>query len=557
MTEEQTPLAQAQTRKKRGLSLVWILPLTAALVVGWLALDAWLSRGPEILITFKNAQGLVAGKTPIKYKQVQMGVVEKVTLAEDLSQVTVTARMRKQVAGHLTSGARFWVVRPQLSIKEVSGLDTLVSGVYIAMAPGKGDLTRRFTAQEKAPAIAPDQPGRSFTLTTPDLGSLQVGSPVYYRGLDVGQVVDYQLNQQRTGVNVRIYVNAPHHYRVRKNSRFWNVSGINVSVGADGMRVNTQSLQSLLAGGVAFDAPETSLDDSAPAEAERVFRLYANRDQIEERAYDLKVHAVAYFDGSVRGLKVGAPVEFRGIRVGRVVDIRLDYDKESGRFHIPVLLEIEPERLADREHLPADRNLILKQMVAQGLRAQLISGNLLTGQLLVDLDMRPETAVRLSGLQSRYLEMPTLPSEFAEITESVRTLLNQFKQLPIAEIGQEALQTAKGVNKLVNDPNLQGIAKSLNDTLASWSAVAKAFEGKADPVSQEILAASKEVTGTLKQVTATLATVEDLVAPDSALQFQLVETLKQLSEAARAARSLATTLDRNPQSLLFGNQERR
>ncbi|MCU0670798.1 MAG: MlaD family protein, partial [Myxococcota bacterium] len=318
--------AEAVVETRSRPSIVWLIPVIAALVGGFVAWRAFSERGPEITITLASAEGLEAGKTEIKYKDVGVGLVENVELAKDLSGVVVHARMVKGAERWLTEQTRFWVVKPRVAGGQVSGLGTLLSGSYIGVDPvTEGARARSFVALEEAPLVTMSEEGRHFTLRSDRAGAIDVGAPVYFRRIAVGQVISSELDPKDDFVTTRIFVRAPYDQRVRVDSRFWNASGFDATVSADGVMIDTQSIVSVLIGGIAFDAPRG--EAAAVAEAERVFPLYDNRHAADERHYTNTVTWIVRFDQSVRGLTVGAPVEFRGIPIGQVTDVRIEFDR--------------------------------------------------------------------------------------------------------------------------------------------------------------------------------------------------------------------------------------
>ena len=334
-------------KQRRGISMVWIIPLVAALIAAWLAYATISAKGPTITISFETAEGLEAGKTKVKYKDVEVGLVTKVALVEDLSSIVVTAEMAKGATPHMNDGTRFWIVRPRVGAGGVSGLSTLVSGAYVEVDPGDGETKSAFVGLEEPPLIDSDVAGKEFVLRTDTLSSISRGSPLQFRGLDVGEILGYELDQDGQGVSLHAFVQEPYDKLVTERTRFWNISGFSLDLSADGINASTGSLQSLLVGGIAFDTPFTataSADQAAEAGAE--FPLYDSYSSLAEAAFVKTVPYLVHFDGSVRGLRVNAPVEFRGMKVGRVADVRLVYDAKKGSLDIPVVIEIEPERVA-------------------------------------------------------------------------------------------------------------------------------------------------------------------------------------------------------------------
>jgi paraquat-inducible protein B len=496
------PEAVVSTRRRP--SIVWLIPLVAALVGAFVAWRTFSERGPAIEIAFATAEGLEAGKTPIKYKDVEVGIVEEIHLRDDLAGVHCTARMVKSFAPYLNEGTRFWVVRARVAGGQVSGLGTLFSGSYIAVDPVReGEPTREFAGLETPPIVTTDQPGKHFVLHSHKAGSVDVGTPVYFKKIRVGEVVASELDASGEFVSIRVFVHAPHDQRVNSGSRFWNASGVNVSFGAAGVEVNVESVASLLIGGIAFDTPSESTGPPAPDGA--LFTLYESEAATRREVYTQKTHFLAYFDQSVRGLQPGSPVEFRGIPIGEVRDVKLEYDATSGQFRIPVLMVIEPERIANLGMLdPQTRREGLGRLVKQGLRAQLASGNLLTGQLIVQLDFHEGAEPAEIVWSEPYPQFPTVPAPLEEITASVQNLVKRLEQLPLDEV-----------------------VRTMNGTLQAAS-------------------------DALAQAERTLASASQLVGPDSPANAELRRALVELSDAARSVGLAADQIQQQPDSLLFG-----
>lgn len=541
-------LAEPKVQGGFRLSPIWIFPIVAIAIGGWLVYQTLAERGPTITISFESADGIEEGKTKVKYREVDVGVVETVSIKEDFSGVLVTVQIRKEATSYLTENARFWVVRPQVGTRGITGLGTLVSGAFIEIEPGRsGDAMRDFTGLESPPVITTDDPGKEFVLITEKLGSYSTGSPVYYRGLEVGEVLGHRLTENRREFEVYVFVHQPHDELIRSNTRFWNVSGINVSIDADGMNLNVESLQALALGGIAFDTPG-DLAAGTPSEAGEVFRLYDTEDAIEEAVFAETFRWIAYFDGSVRGLSKGAPVEFKGIRIGEVVDVRLVFERSSGQHRIPVLLDIEPERVSVTGEgtvgrtINRDQHLTdMNRLIAAGLRARLKGGNLITGQLLVDLDFFPDEDAMMRGTGD-IPEIPTVPRSIEEITQSVTALLDKIQGLPLNELTESLTNTAKSVETLVSSDEIPSAIRSLDETLATLNRVVSNVDSQIAPEAQSALSEAR----------LTLQTTREALSPDSPLRYDLETTLRELAAAARSIRLLAEYLESNPNALIYG-----
>ena len=538
----------------RGISMVWVIPLVAAAIAAWLAYTTLAEKGPTVTIDFKTAEGLEAGKTKVKYKDVEVGQITDVQLAEDLSHITVTAEMVKGAEPYMNDGTRFWIVRPRVGAGGISGLSTLVSGAYVEVDPGEGEAMDAFVGLEEPPLIGSDVAGREFVLRSDTRGSVSRGSPIHYRGLEVGEILGSELDADGQGITFHAFVESPYDALVSKQTRFWNVSGIDFEMSADGVSLSTGSLQSLLIGGIAFDTPVTT-EAIQPAAAGTEFALFDDLKSISEAAFTETVPYLVHFDGSVRGLNVDAPVEFRGMKVGRVADVRLVYDTETDSLAIPVVIEIEPERVGivgDVTTDAPDEHAVMAHLVDQGLRAQLASGSLLTGELLVALDFHEDQDMAALSYDQHYPEIPSIPSDLEGLTRSVTDVVNQIAALPIEEIGTDIKNILDGVDALVSSPDMQQSPASLKGALDDVRALITKVDGQTGPLMAALLNALESADLTLDQATATLASAEGMVGEGSQVRFGLDNTLTEISGAARSIRIFADYLERHPEALLRG-----
>lgn len=532
--------------RRRGFSIVWLIPLVAGLIAAFLAFDAWRNLGPTVTISFATAEGLEAGKTQIRYLDVQVGTVEKVAIGEDLKHIVVTARMVPGAAPYLREGTRFWIVKPRVGVGGVSGLGTLLSGAYIGVEPGSGEAARAFTGLEEPPQISSTLPGRRYTLRAETLGSVSRGAPIYYRGLEVGQVLGYDLVDDARALDVSIFVEAPYDDLVRTNSRFWNASGINVSADAGGLNLDIGSVQSILVGGIEFDTPPSSAPtEVAPAGAQ--FSLFDSRNAVTQAQFTEKIPFLVYFDGSVRGLEPGAPVEFRGFRLGSVTEVRLEYDPGTRRIRIPVMLELEPQRMqAYAAGVSADANhTLMAQLVEQGLRAQLQTGNLLTGDLFVDLVLQPGAPPATLDTSGPIPVIPSIPNTLEALQASATQILNKLANLPIEDLTASLSSTARGLDGIVNSPDLQAALKVLGPTMTQLQASIARIDREAGPLLESLRASANAAAATMSSAQRTLG-------PDSRLANDLESLMAELSRAARSIRLFADYLDRHPEALIRG-----
>lgn len=549
-TRESAP-PEPVLRPRSGPSLVWLIPLLTALIGGWLVFKTLSEKGPALTISFMHAEGIEAGKTRLKYKNLDIGLVEGLRFSDDFARVVVLARLNREAAPFLKRGTRFWVVKPSLGIRGVSGLGTLVSGAFIEIEPGQGAAETNFIGLEVPPVVAATEAGRRIQLVTTRLGSIDRGSPLYYQGILAGEVLGYEMANDYRSVLVHAFVKEPFDRLLRSSTRFWHASGVEVALGADGVRLRTESLQAMLFGGIAFDTPDAQ--DGASEDTEGlVFTLHDDRRSIEDRAYASKARFVLHFQESVRGLAVGAPVEFRGMRIGSVTGIQLEYERKGGRFLIPVVIEIEPERVLERapapgEGLRASPQATFDALVRRGLRARLQTGNLLTGQLFVELDMHPKSKIRLAQVPGPYPELPTIPGGFGQVAGSVESILAKLDRIDLEAIGTDLQGTLAATSKLANQPDLERSIADLSASLASLRSILRKVDQHAEPIAANLdkaLASARETLGHLDVV----------LAPDSPLHEHSARLAEELGEAARAIRALVDMLQRDPQSVMFGRK---
>lgn len=539
---------------KSGMSLVWLIPLITLLIGGWLVFKSIDERGPSITLTFETAEGIEVGTTRIKYKNVDVGVVESLRFGHDYRSVELTAQMDKSAEALLNRGTRFWVVRPRLSLREVSGLGTLISGAYIELDPGEGAKQTHFTGLETPPVLTTEDEGQKVLLMAPKLGSIGIGSPIYYQGIVAGEILGYELGDDQRSVLIHAFVEAPYNDLLRGNTRFWNVSGLDVSLDADGIKVHTESIESLMFGGIAFDTPAT-LEPLSQDLDSLVFPLHSSRESIEASNYTQKVQFLTFFDGSVRGLNINAPVEFKGIKVGSVKDIRLEFHADDTSFRIPVLLEIEPERIIKRGRTPEESKMAaLEILIERGLRARLQTGSLLTGQLLVELVMRPETQVRLVDAGIDIPQIPTIPAELEAFTTSIKNFLGKLDKVDIDGIASELQQTLEGTNRLMNHAELDNAISDMAASLNSLKGILVSLESRSEPISANLQQALGAVAPALEQARDTMSNIDSVIAPESQLHFRVIQMADELAETARAIRSFVELLERNPESMIFGKE---
>jgi paraquat-inducible protein B len=518
------------------LPLVWILPAVVVLAGGFVVIREKMAQGTSIEIRFENAEGLEANKTKIRYKDVEIGEVRDIRVGDDRREVIVTADIHRNAKSYLLEDTRFWVVRPRVSGAGVSGLATLVSGAYISVDIGHSAVKRdHFVGLEFPPIVTANVPGREFILYADDLGSLDIGSSVFYRHITAGQVVGYSLDPGGTAVTIKVFINSPFDMYVTGRTRFWQASGIDMSVNADGVKLRTESLASILEGGVAFGTLA-----GAPAErvaADTAFTLFSDQDRAM-RPVETEVRPfVMYFGGSLRGLSAGAPVDLQGITVGEVKSVDVEYDQRAGLLAFPVVVELYPQRLRGRMQRAGrgagaraggeiDSRALIDSLVAHGLRAELKTGNLLTAQKFVSLDMRHDVPREKVAWTEQPAIFPTVSSGLDDIQDSVGVIAKKLSKVPFEQLSAR----------------LTGAMASLDQTLKSADKLLHNVDTNLAP----------QVQSTLAEAQAAMKNAKELLGQDAPLENDLGSTLLQVSRAAKSINALVEYLERHPESLLRG-----
>jgi len=527
-TDTSVPGSPEVKRRRFNVSLVWLVPIVAALIGLSMVVHNARQAGPQITVSFLTAEGLEVNKTQVKYKNVVIGKVTSIALADDRSHVETTIDLDASAKSFATDDSRFWVVRPRIGANGVSGIGTLLSGAFIGADAGDSEKSKKdFIGLETPPPITYGQKGKRYTLRTDDLGSLDIGSNVYYRRIPVGEVVSYQLSKDGKGVEVQIFVHSPNDQFVTSDTRFWNASGVDISLSDDGLKVNTESVTSILAGGIAFVEPKYS-PNPRQAEEHAQFVLFKDQDTAMAPADGEPRYFRMRFDQPLRGLVVNAPVDFHGVTLGRVVSVDLDYDEVKKDFPTLVGAVIYPNRLGkahekilklrggDDETQGAQ---LMAELVSRGLRAQARNGNLLTGQLYIALDFDPGAKPVTFDVAARPLEIPTIPGSLDKLQEQLQSVVDKISKLPIEQI-----------------------AGNLNGSLGELQKTLKKVNGEVLP----------QVRDTLAETRKTVASANDSLSEDSPQRQQLGRTMEELQRTARSVRVLSDFLGRHPEALIRG-----
>jgi paraquat-inducible protein B len=538
------PLARTVREKRLRISMIWIIPILAAVVAIGIAIQRISQEGPTITIVFKAASGIEAGKTFIKYKDVTIGQVTTVELTQDYSQVQVTAQIAKHAAALMVDDAKFWVVQPTVSLSGISGLNTLLSGQYIGFQAGTSPEKQRHYIALDVPPLITDQPGRRFVLQAASLGSVGIGAPVYYRSVPVGEVATYKLADDGKSIEVTVFINAPYDKYVTAETRFWNASGIQASAGANGIDIQTESIVSMLVGGLAFDVPDF-LAAGQPATANSKFTLFRNRETAMTQPDPIERQFVLYFNESLRGLSVGAPVTLFGLTVGHVAEVGLTFDQATLAVRPRVLVTFLPAQLAARltakdrasnvnnfvTLTPEARGRLLRHLVEdRGLRAQLETGSLITGELYVGFEYVENAPKPKIDWSRDPLELPVASGGLATIEAKINSILTKVDKIPLGEM-----------------------ATGLKDMVATLNQTLKQADVLLSRVDTELL---PEGTKTIAALHKTIADADQaLLGKDSPTTQDLHDLLQELTDMARSVRIFVNYLEQHPSMLIRGKKE--
>jgi paraquat-inducible protein B len=531
---DELPPAVPDPPRRVRVPYVWILPIIVVIAGAFVAVREKLAEGSSIEITFHTADDLEPNKTKISYKAVEIGEVKEIHVSKDRQEVIVEARIHRSARDYLVKDTRFWVVRPRVTGATISGLGTLVSGAYIGVDVGHSMVPEhRFTGLEVPPIVTSGLPGREYILHAANIGSLSIGSSVFYRHMPAGQVVAYSLDPAGASVTIKVFINSPYDKYVIEDTRFWQASGVDMSIDSEGVKLHTESLASILEGGVAFQTPKESepkeFSPTAEVAEDTSFKLYSDQERAMREADTVAETFILYFQGSLRGLSVGAPVDLRGINIGEVKRLSVEYDRVAGVLRFPVEVDIFPQRIRSRARAPGAKNAeqtdmgghaMIDSMVAHGMRAALKDGNLLTGQKYVAVDVvkgaPPENVV----WDEHPPIFPTASGGLDEITDSIGSIAKKLDKLPFDQIANHLITTMA----------------SLDQTLKSTDRLMRNVDSSIAP----------QVTATLKEAQDAMKNAKD------ALNNNLGDTLLQLSRAAKSLGALADYLERHPEALIRG-----
>jgi paraquat-inducible protein B len=551
----ETPvIARAATRRARRVSLIWLIPLVALAIGAYLAWDTLSQEGPTITVSFDSAEGLVAGQSQLKFKDMVFGTVKNLDLSGDHNRVIVTIATTRQAKPLLTDKTVFWVAKPRLFAGAISGIETLFSGNYVGMLPGAaaGKPQRVFTGLEDPPVLAAHTPGRIFLLKAKRLGSISVGSPIFYRDLSVGEVLGWDIADMADYVTIHAFVRAPYNHYVDDETRFWDASGLAIKLGGAGVQVQLESLRALLLGGIAFDTPNGA--DRKLAASDHVFPLFADRDTAQAASYTRKIQVVSYFPGSVSGVEPGSPVTMHGLVVGHVTDVRLVYDKAKDAILAPIHYEVEPERIVGvGVRVFKTQREAAAALLKRGLRASLQSTSLITGQQQVALDFVPNAPPAAVTMEDGDFVLPTTGGAgFAGLEASANALLTKVSTIPFDQIGENTNHILQMVNNLASGPQMRQALTKLAAMLATANIFVHNLNSSTTPALRRLPELANQLQKTLNNANRLLVSFDSGYGDNTQVNRDLIRLMAQANDAVSSIRALADLLERHPEALIKG-----
>ena len=537
------------------MPVIWLIPLLAVGIGGWLAWDTLSKEGPTITISFDTAEGLQAGQSQLKYRDIVLGTVKSLDLTPDHSHVVVTISTTRQAEPLLTSQTEFWVVKPRLFAGNLSGLDTLLSGSYVGMVPGStaGAAQRTFVGREDPPIITTTEAGHTFLLKANRLGSISLGSPVFFRDLSVGQVLGWDIAEMARSVTLRVFIRAPYDRYVTDDTRFWNASGVSLKLGGAGVELQLESLRALVLGGVAFNTPDDNTAAQMSAQ-DHVFPLFADRETADASSYTRKIRVISYFPGSVRGLGPGSDVTMHGLVVGHVATVRITYDPKRDAIVAPVQFDVEPERIVGiGKKVYATTREAVEDALRRGLRAHLESASLITGQQMVALDFEhgaPPAPVTMEG--EDFVLPTTEGGGFSGLQAAASALLDKVNDIPFKEIGDNLNGILRTGNTMANGPQMQQALTDLSATLSSAKGLMAQLDTNTAPALKQLPQVTASLEKTLTNVNKLVLSMNSGYGGDTQFNRDLERLLVQANDAVRSFRALADLLARHPEALIKG-----
>ena len=547
-------LPTAGVHRRCRIPLIWIVPILTGLIALWLAWDTFSKKGPTITVTFDTAAGLTAGQSQLKYKNVVMGTVKSITIAPDLTKVLVSIETVREAEPLLTDKTIFWVVKPELFAGSITGLETLLSGSYIGMRPSSehGAPKRDFIGERDPPVLQAWTKGTTFKLDSKRLGSISLGSPIFFRDLEVGTVLGWDLGDLASRVTIHAFVRAPYDQYVHTDTSFWNASGVSIKMGSDGVQFRMESLRAVLLGGIAFETP---LDTKQPvAIMNQEFPLYRNFEDARAAGFGRQIRLLSYFPGSVSGLEPGAHVTLHGLRIGEVTDVDLVYDPKLDRVVVPVHYRVEAGRINNIAAADGtNTEKLAEDMIKRGMRATLQSTSIITGSKEIALE-------RIDGAPSATLErkgdvyiIPTSEvGGFDAITRSAAELLTKLNRIEYDKIGKSLEGAAAGLDTMINGAQMQRTLTALEKAMVDVQDIVRKLDTEGAPALKRLPAIAQQLQEALTSANRLFGSFNAGYGDDSRFRRDLDRLMPQLTDAARSLRALTDLLSRHPEALIKG-----
>jgi paraquat-inducible protein B len=538
-----------ESTKFNFITSIWIVPFIAVMIAGWLAYQYYDQLGPEIRIVFPENVGLQAGQSHIKYRDVPVGTVKRIELEESGSGVVVVARMDKTATPYLNEYTKFWIVKPEVGIGGVSGLDTLISGTYIEMYAQKGGTYKeKFVGLEHAYRNIGG--GEHFVLNTPKGESaVKVGTPLYLKNVKVGQVEYVVLSLDGTSVDVIVFIDKSYVPYVHTDSKFWVRSTLEVGLANGSLDVKIAPVTDLIQGAIEFSS--TGRDKKMQIPDNFVFRLYKNKNVIESKKVGYGGKFVKRFlirtQDSIAKLKQHALVRYDGFEVGKVNKIKLNYDRKTHKMEGKVVIELDTsvfEDPDDANHSSGERNFY--QAVREGLRAQIVPSDPISGMLYVDLTFEHNDSSRTIIEEKGIAVLPSIPYHGNSIMAGINRIVEKVNALQLESLIAALTKTVEESRQPIAhaDEVLVSLKKSIDDLHSVTSK--RSFKTMPD-----------EIDKTLKELTHTLRTAKKLMrgyGSNSLVTHQITATLKAVKKTSEEMQEFLRMLNRKPNSLIFGDQ---
>lgn len=540
---KQIPKVEESTRFNL-ITSIWIVPFIALIIAGWLAYQYFSELGPEIRIVFPENEGLNAGQSQIKYRNVSIGTVKKIVLQNKGEGVTVIARIDKSAKRYLNENAKFWIVKPQVGVSGVSGLDTLISGTYINMYSEKGEQFKdMFYGLKEAYRLTDD--GVYYLLTSPMGYNIKKGTPIQMKNLEVGQVeyVNIALDGQK--IDFIVFIKKEYVSYVHTDSKFWVQSAVDVSFENGRIDVNVAPLSNLVQGGIEFSSRGEDASDAVPDKY--VFHLYKNGSVAQGMQVGKGGNYVKSFEimteDHIAKLNVDALVKYEGYDVGRVRDITLSYKKDTHKILGKVLVDIDTSSFASEDENVTTCTTNFYDAISQGLSAKFTPSDPFTGTLFVDLIFDNNATVESLTQGVTYARLPSIKNDEGSVMDEVNKILQKLNKLPLekllASINQVVDESAEPIHHVLVD--LKKTVKNLNAMTGT-----KAFKAMPNELNQ-----------TLKELTKTLKTTKKVVKGydnNSLVMHQISQTLNVLTKTSQEMQQFLKLLNRKPNSLIFGDK---